>query len=86
MVISARLNVTQASRHCMIDLCFTHLFSNSYDINNNISEITQILHTYHFDVITILIIWHQDYRKEKEESKETMPLEVVTDGKKYKTE
>ena len=26
-------------------------------MNNNISEITQILHTYHFDVITILIIW-----------------------------
>ena len=28
----------------------------------------------------------QDYRKEKEESKETMPLEVVTDGKNDKTE
>ena len=28
----------------------------------------------------------QDYRKEKEESKETMALEVVTDGKNDKTE
>ena len=28
----------------------------------------------------------QDYRKEKEESKETMALEVVTDGKDDKTE
>ena len=27
----------------------------------------------------------QDYRKEKEESKETMALEVVTDGKNVKT-
>ena len=26
----------------------------------------------HFDIITILILWHQDYRKEKEESKETV--------------
>ena len=33
----------------------------------------------HFDVITILIIWRQDCRKEKEELKETMALEVVTD-------
>ena len=30
----------------------------------------------HFDVITILTIWRQDYRKEKEESKETRALEV----------
>ena len=30
----------------------------------------------HFDVITILIIIRQDYRKEKE----TMALEIVTDG------
>ena len=29
------------------------------------------------DIITILIIWHQDYRKEKE----TMALEVVTGSK-----
>ena len=28
----------------------------------------------------------QDYRKEKEESKETMALEVVSDGKNDKTE
>ena len=28
----------------------------------------------------------QDYRKEKQESKETMALEVVTDGKNDKTE
>ena len=28
----------------------------------------------------------QDYRKEKKESKETMTLEVVTDGKNDKTE
>ena len=28
----------------------------------------------------------QEYRKEKEESKETMALEVVTDGKNDKTE
>ena len=28
----------------------------------------------------------QDYRKEKEESKETVALEVVTDGKNDKTE
>ena len=28
----------------------------------------------------------QDYRKEKEESKEMMALEVVTDGKSDKTE
>ena len=28
----------------------------------------------------------QDYRKEKEDSKETMALEVVTDGKNDKTE
>ena len=40
----------------------------------------------HFDVITISIIWRQDYRKEKEESKETMALEVVTDDKNDKTE
>ena len=40
----------------------------------------------HFDVVKILIIWHQDYRKEEEESKERMALEVVTDGKNDKTE
>ena len=37
----------------------------------------------------ILIIWHQDYIKEKEESKEAMVLqlvELVTDGKNDKTE
>ena len=28
----------------------------------------------------------QEYRKEKEELKETMALEIVTDGKKDKTE
>ena len=32
------------------------------------------------------IIWRQDYRKEKEESKEAMALEVVTDGTNDKTE
>ena len=32
----------------------------------------------HFDVITILTNWLQDCRQEKEESKETMALEVVT--------
>ena len=36
----------------------------------------------HFDVITILLIWHQDYRKEKEK----MALEIVTDGKNDKPE
>ena len=36
----------------------------------------------HSDVITILITWRQNYRKEKE----TMALEVVTDGKNDKTE
>ena len=44
VVISARLNVTQASRHCMVELRFTHLFPNSHDMNNNTSEITQSLH------------------------------------------
>ena len=34
-----------------------------------------------FDIIRILTIWHQDYKKEKEELKETMALKVVTDGK-----
>jgi len=34
----------------------------------------------------MLINWHQDYRKEKEELKETMALEVVTDGNSDKTE
>ena len=37
-----------------------------------------------FDVITI-IIWRKTF-KEKEESKETMALEVVTGGKNDKTE
>ena len=37
----------------------------------------------HFDVIKI---WRQDYRKRKEESKETMAQEVVTDGKNDETE
>ena len=36
----------------------------------------------YFDVITMM----QDYRKEKEELKETMALEVVTDGKNDKIE
>jgi len=40
----------------------------------------------HFDVITISTNLTQDYRKEKEESKETMALEVVTDRKNGKTE
>ena len=39
----------------------------------------------HFDVITISVIWHK-IRKEKEELKETMALEVATDGKNDKTE
>ena len=39
----------------------------------------------HFDVITISLIW-RTIRNEKEESKETMALEVVTDGKNDKTE
>ena len=39
-----------------------------------------------FDVITILISWCQDHRKEKEESKKTMALEVVTHGKNDKIE
>ena len=38
----------------------------------------------HFDVITISLT--QDYRKEKEELKETMALEAVTDGKYDKIE
>jgi len=37
-----------------------------------------------FDVIMVLIIWHQDYRKEKKKRK--MDLEIVTDGKNDKTE
>ena len=40
----------------------------------------------HFNVITISNNLTQDYRKEKEELKETMALEVVTDGKNDKTE
>ena len=36
----------------------------------------------HYDINNLT----QDYRKEKEESKETMTLEVVTDGKNDKTE
>ena len=36
----------------------------------------------HYDINNLT----QDYRKEKEESKETMALEVVTDGKNDKTE
>ena len=40
----------------------------------------------HFDLITILINnLAQDYRMVKEEPKETMALEVVTDGKDDKT-
>ena len=34
----------------------------------------------------MLIILHQDNRKEKDESKEIMALEVVADGKNNKTE
>ena len=37
-------------------------------------------------ILTSLRYLTQDYRKEKEESKETMALEVVTDGKNDKTE
>ena len=36
----------------------------------------------HYDINNLT----QDYRKQKEESKETMALEVVTDGKNDKTE
>ena len=36
----------------------------------------------HFDVITILIIWRQDYRQ----AKETIALKGVTDSKNDKTE
>ena len=36
----------------------------------------------HYDINNLT----QDYRKEEEESKETMALEVVTDGKNDKTE
>ena len=36
----------------------------------------------HYDINNLT----QDYRKEKEESKETMALEVITDGKNDKTE
>ena len=36
----------------------------------------------HYDINNLT----QDYRKEKKEWKETMALEVVTDGKNYKTE
>ena len=36
----------------------------------------------HYDINNLT----QDYRKEKEESKETMALEVVTDSKNDKTE
>ena len=39
----------------------------------------------HFDVITISIILRKIIER-KEESKETMALEVVTDGKNDKTE
>ena len=35
----------------------------------------------HFDVITILNIWHQDYEKEKGKT----ALEIVTDDKNDKT-
>ena len=37
---------------------------------------------HHYDISNLT----QDYRKEKEESKETMALEVVTDDKNNKTE
>ena len=40
----------------------------------------------YFDVIKISNNLTQDYRKVKEESKETTALEVVTDGKNDKTE
>ena len=40
----------------------------------------------HFDVITISNNLTQECRKEKEESKEAMALEVATDGKNDKTE
>ena len=36
----------------------------------------------HYDINNLT----QDYRKEEEESRETMALEVVTDGKNDKTE
>ena len=36
----------------------------------------------HYDINNLT----QDYRKEKEKSKETMALEAVTDGKNDKTE
>ena len=39
-----------------------------------------------FDVIYDMDNLTQEYRKEKQESKETMALEVVTDGKNDKTE
>ena len=39
-----------------------------------------------FNVITISIIWRKIIETEKEEWKETMALEVVTDGKNDKTE
>ena len=39
-----------------------------------------------FDVITISNNLTQDYRKEKEESMETLAVEVVTNGKNDKTE
>ena len=39
-----------------------------------------------FDVIYDMDNLTQEYRKEKQESKETMTLEVVTDGKNDKNE
>ena len=42
----------------------------------------KIIFRRHYDINNL----RQCYRKEKEESKETMALEVVTDGQKDKTE
>ena len=47
-----------------------------------LNEMTAKSFSRHYDISSLV----QDYRKGKEELKETMALEVVTDGKNNKTE
>ena len=62
MSLTFQVILTSASRHIIIDLCFTHPFSNSYNnyTNNNVSDITLILlwiHTHvdtHTDVLSLI--------------------------------
>ena len=40
VVVSDWLNVSKASRHCIIEIYFTHHFSHNDDIVNNHCEVT----------------------------------------------